>query len=440
MQKDLVTMSIRELNRLEVIQKVADGLLKQGQAGDLLGISTRQIKRLVKGYREEGAKSLGSKRRGKKGNRGHSQHFKNQIMDLVSKQYADFGPTFAAEKLFERDGCKINKETLRQWMIESKLWKGKKRKTGIIHQRRNRRPCLGELVQIDGSHHDWFEGRSEKCCLLVFIDDATSRLLELRFEKQETTLGYFNGTRSYIKKHGRPDAFYSDKHGVFRVNAVEAESGTGETQFGRAIRELGIKIIFANTPQAKGRVERANETLQDRLVKELRLKNISDIETANAFLPQYMLEHNARFSVEAANPTDLHRKEVPTETQLNLIFTHQEQRIISKNLEISYRNIIYQIKTATQGYQLRKASITVCDDQQGNIILLYKGKVLEYSTLDKKNRVTDAVGRKELQQASKFDGRAKGHKPKAGHPWKQYHDDKVNGVGLSTALTSLTSI
>ncbi len=440
MQKDLITMSIRELSRLEVIQKVADKLLKQGQAGDLLGVSTRQIKRLVKAYREEGAKSLESKKRGKKGNRGHNQDFKNKILDLVSKQYADFGPTFAAEKLLKRDECKINKETLRQWMIESKLWEGKKRKTGIIHQQRNRRPCFGELVQIDGSHHDWFEGRSEKCCLLVFIDDATSRLLELRFEKQETTLGYFNATRSYMKEHGRPDAFYSDKHGVFRVNAVEAESGTGETQFGRAIRELGIKIIFANTPQAKGRVERANKTLQDRLVKELRLRGISDIETANAFLPQYMLEHNTQFSVEAADPTDFHRKGVPTEAQLNLIFTHQERRIISKNLEISYRNIIYQIKTAAQGYQLRKASITVCDDQQGNVTLLYKGKALEYSTLDKKNRVSDAVGRKELQQTSQFDGRTKGHKPKADHPWRQYHDDNENGIGLSTASTSLASI
>lgn len=440
MQKELVTMSISELSRLEVIQKASERLLKQSQAGELIGVSTRQIKRLVKQYRQEGAQSLASKQRGEKSNRAHSKQLKDQVVKLIAQEYADFGPTFAAEKLLERHQLKINKETLRQWMIESGCWKGKPRKTGVIHQQRNRRPCFGELVQIDGSHHDWFEGRAEKCCLLVFIDDATSRLLALRFEEQETTAGYFNATRSYMKQWGRPDSFYSDKHGVFRVNIAEAKSGTGETQFGRATRELGIKIIFANTPQAKGRVERVNATLQDRLVKELRLMKINDIETANKFLPQYILKHNDLFSVKAADPTDVHRKELPTEEQLNLIFTHQEQRIVSKNLEISYNNIIYQIKTTTQGYQLRKATITVCDDQQGNVILLYKGKVLVYTTLDKKNQVADAVGRKELQHAFKADGRAKGNKPKADHPWKGYPNEKQKGAGLPTASTSLASL
>ena len=424
MEGDTITMSQQELDRLEIIQKVDDKHLKQPEAAERLGCTTRQVKRLLKSYREKGAKSLVSKKRGKTGNRKHSLEFKAKIMALVHQYYSDFGPTLAAEKLLERHGLKINKETLRQWMVEEQLWTGKHRKKLTTHQQRTRRSCFGELVQIDGSPHDWFEGRAETCCLLVFIDDATSRLLHLRFEPTETTLGYFRATRAYIKQYGRPLTFYGDKSGIFRVNHPETVEGEHETQFGRVARELDIVIICANSPQAKGRVERANLTLQDRLVKELRLRGISDIETANRFLPEFRKDINRRFGVEATAPTDAHRKSCPSEEIMDLLFTFQETRKLSKNLELSYKNLIYQIKTPGQGYGMRGSNVTVCDDKEGNITLLYKNKILEYTTYKKKKHITKITSSKEINhfvdEAVSASGNSTGHKPPKKHPWRQY--------------------
>ena len=418
METGLRLMSDKELTRLDIIHKVCEQLLTQVQASRQLKLSTRQIKRLVAAYRKRGADGLVSKQRGTRGNREHADAFKESVMECVRKEYADFGPTLASEKLRERQQLRVNKETLRQWMMEAGLWKGKRRKANVVHQQRARRSCLGELVQIDGSPHDWFEGRRGSCCLLVFIDDATSRLMQLRFEETETTEGYFRATRSYLKCHGRPVAFYNDKHGVFRVNIREARSGTGETQFGRAMRELGIEDICANSPQAKGRVERANSTLQDRLVKELRLRNISDIETANAFLPEFIEDHNKRFAVEAANPTDAHRKSLPAEQVLDLIFSRQTIRTLSKNLEVSYNNVLYQIKTNGQGYGMRHAKITVSESTDGDVTIIYKNKKLAFEIFDKESKAVKIVTSKEVNAA--VDGRCKGHKPKAEHPWKRY--------------------
>jgi len=424
MQEGNITMSQTELSRLEVIQKVSNKELNQKGAAQLLGLSVRQIKRLIRDYKQRGAVSVVSTKRGKPSNRRHKKEFKEEVVGLVKVHYSDFGPTLASEKLGEREKRFINKETLRQWMIEGGLWNEKERKKGVLHQQRTRRSCRGELVQIDGSHHDWFEGRADKCCLLVFIDDATSELLALRFESSETTLGYFTVSRDYFQRLGRPLAFYSDKHGVFRINAVEAQRGTGETQFGRAMRELDIQLIFASTPEAKGRVERVNATLQDRLVKELRLQGINDMATANAFLPSYIEAHNKRFAVEAASSIEQHRRALPSEEVLARIFTVQTERIVSKQLEISYQNVIYQIQTKGQGYRLRHATITLCDDQKGDVTLLHRGSVLNYKTLDKKNKVAEAISRKELQAAfnarGKSEGRCAGHKPSAHHPWRQY--------------------
>ena len=449
MPEEFITMSHSEIDRLEVIQKAVGKRIKQSKAAQLLGISPRQVRRLVRDYKKQGAKGLVSKKRGISSNRRSEASFKRKILLLVKENYFDFGPKFASEKLQERHDLKISKETLRQWMIEAGMWKAKRQKKVTVHQSRARRSCFGELVQIDGSPHDWFEGRRDRCCLLVFIDDATSRLLELRFEEQETTLGYFNATRSYLKHYGRPVSFYSDKYGVFRVNAAEAASGTGETQFGRAMRELDIKIIFANSPQAKGRVERVNATLQDRLVKELRLRGISDIEAANAYLPEYMAEHNNRFSVEAADLTDGHRQTLPGEKELDLILTVQCERTLSKNLELSYQNVIYQIKTAGQGYGLRHAKVTVCDNQTGEVTLHCKGKLLDYTTLDKKNRASEGIGRKGLdaivEEKLRSDKRSTGHKPEENHPWRQYElvaqrKAAKNWARLSTSYTGLASV
>ncbi len=217
------------------------------------------------------------------------------MLELVRQNYRDFGPTLAAEALLERHGVEVSRETLRKWMVEAGLWLSRKQRR-TFHQPRLRRESYGELIQIDGSQHRWFEQRGEPCTLLVFIDDATSRLMQLRFVPSESTSSYFEALQGYLETHGCPVAFYSDKHSVFRMNR-DAAGGQGMTQFGRALAELNIEILCANSSQAKGRVERANRTLQDRLVKELRLAEISSVEAGNAFLPAFMERFNERFAV-----------------------------------------------------------------------------------------------------------------------------------------------
>ena len=274
MKKDILTMSKKELTRLEIIQKLEEKRLKQKEAGDMLGISARQVRRLLRKYKQEGEAGLISKRRGRPSNNQLDPQIKKKAIDLLHSQYPDFGPTLACEKLEERNGLKLSAESVRQIMIAEELWKPRKHKRPQIHQMRPRRACEGELVQIDGSPHNWFEDRGPYCNLLAYIDDATGRLMELLFTPTETTFSYFQATRHYLVLHGLPVAFYSDKHGIFRVNIKNALSGSGMSQFGRAMKHLDIEIICANTPQAKGRVERVFATLQDRLVKELRLRNI----------------------------------------------------------------------------------------------------------------------------------------------------------------------
>jgi len=325
MLEGLLTMSTEELERLEVILKVVDKRLTQAVASRQVGVTVRQIKRLVKKYREQGAKGLISKQRGQVSNHKYTVDKIEAIKELVRKHYYDFGPKFAAEKLYEQHGIKVSKETLRQWMIEWGLWKAKRQKEAQRHPQRARRECFGDLVQIDGSPHDWFEGRGPKCCLLVAIDDATSRLSSLHFEPSETTAGYFKLMSKYIGQHGLPLATYSDRHGIFRINLPNVSEET-ETQFSRAARELGIEVICAHTPEAKGRVERANQTLQDRLIKEMRLLGINTIEAANAYLPTYIADHNKRFSVAAKSTVDAHRRELPEQKILDLILSHQEER------------------------------------------------------------------------------------------------------------------
>jgi hypothetical protein len=231
----------------------------------------------------------------------------DQLAARVQWVIDNFGPTLVAEKLAEHHGCSVARETLRGWMIADGLWRDRRHRLPPPHQPRRRRDCLGELVQIDGSEHAWFEDRGAPCTLLGFVDDATSRLMQLRFVTSESAFDYFRTTRAYVEEHGKPVAFYSDKHGIFRVNSKEAAGGDGVTQFGRALLALNIDIICANSPQAKGRIERAFGTLQDRMVKELRLAGVSSIAAANAWLPEFITAYNTRFGRDPANAKDLHR-------------------------------------------------------------------------------------------------------------------------------------
>ena len=251
----------------------------------MLRLSIRQVKRIWRRYKLEGALGLVSRQRGQPSNNRMHDEKRRFIITLLYAHYHDFGPTLAQEKLTETHHIRVSVETIRKLMIVEKLWRPRRVKKVRLHPMRQRRACLGELIQIDGSPHRWFEGRAPACTLLVFIDDATGRLMTLLFVPSETTFAYFEATRHYLLQHGKPIAFYGDRHSIFRVNTRNALSGTGLTQFGRVARDLGIEIICANTPQAKGRVERANQTLQDRLVKEMRLRGISSMEEGNAAVP-----------------------------------------------------------------------------------------------------------------------------------------------------------
>ena len=335
MSEGLVSMSGKEVDRLGVIRDLAEGRIRQRQAADQLVLGVRQVKRLARRCRERGAAGLVSGRRGRRSNNAIAPEVRQRDMDLVRERYADFGPTFAREKLVEVHGLKLSAETLRKWMVEDGLRRVKPRRGSPVRQRRPRRPRLGELVQIDGSEHAWFEDRGPRRSLIVFIDDATGRLLALRFVPAETTEAYMGVLRGYLDGHGRPVAVYSDRHGVFRVNHRDRE---GElTQFGRALKTLDIEPIHAGSPQAKGRVERANGTLQDRLVKEMRLRGIDGMEAGNSFPPEFMEDFNRRFAAEPLCPADVHRPVLHDAAELGLILSLHSTRKVSRNLTLQYR-------------------------------------------------------------------------------------------------------
>lgn len=415
MDEKLLTMSKKELTRVEVMKRIDEKRLRQKEAAEMLGVSERHIRRLLRAYRQAGERGLISKRRGQPSNNRLKVEVKQVAMDLLHSRYADFGPTLAHEKLVEVHKLKLGKESVRQLMIAAGRWKVRRKKRPAVHQMHQRRSCRGELVQIDGSPHAWFEERGPKCNLLVYIDDATGELMELFFTPSESTFSYFEATHRYLVRHGRPVAFYSDKNSIFKVNIKQALTGSGMTQFGRALRELDIKLICAHTPQAKGRVERANETLQDRLVKELRLRDLSSIEAANAFVPEYIQDFNRRFAIQPRSNHDAHRPASLSEQAYQLLFSLQEPRILSKNLTLQYKNVLYQIQTARPTYALRKAQVTVCENAQGEIAILYKGNPLNYSIFHKQQRQAENVNPKHLDQHLE-----KTNKPAPDHPWRQY--------------------
>lgn len=300
----------------------------------------------------------------------------------------------------------------------------------MIHPPRLRRGCYGELIQIDGSPHDWFEGRGPRCTLIVFIDDATSRVQWMRFVKAETTFAYFKVLRLYIERYGKPLALYSDQFGVFKVNMKEAKTGTGLTQFGRAMKELDIELIWAHSPQAKGRVERSNSTQQDRLVKEMRLAGICDMEAGNKFLEEHYTEyHNQKFAVAPRDPIDAHRS-CPPLSEMDLCFTLQETRTVQKNITIQYQNKIYKIDVPDKGYRLRQAIVTVCESELGEITILHHVKSLSYTVLDKKQHYAETVSGKALEVRSIGKERI-AHRPSANHPWRRY-DDTVTKALVAT--------
>lgn len=411
----LLQMSAKELSRLEVMQRLSGKQMSQKEAGRMLNLSTRQIKRLLQAYRQKGAAGLVSKHRGRQGNNRLAESVKKQALNLLKTKYRGFGPTLAHEKLVEKDKLKLSDESVRQLMIAEDLWKPHKAKKLVVHQLRKRRACFGELVQIDGSPHDWFEGRTEACVLLVFIDDATGKLVQLRFVESESFFSYCQAAESYFRQSGKPVAFYSDKNSIFRVNLPSLGTGEALTQFGRAMQELDIEIICANTPQAKGRVERVIQTLQDRLPKEMRLRNLNSYAAGNAYLPEFLQEFNARFGETPRSAVDLHRP-LTLQEDLACILAWQETRSLSKNLTLQFHKTVYQIQTKRPSYALRNAQVTVCMNAQQQLTILYNGKSLPYTIYHHQAQQANIISAKQLDLAL---NKRLPTKPAPDHPWRQ---------------------
>ena len=389
-----------EMDKIIVLQDIKKRNLTQQEGASLLSLSPRHVRRLLKRVASEGPSGL-KRRPTKSNNRAHPEPFKKSAISKVKKSYSDFGPTFASEKLWEIDRLKINKETLRQWMIEEALWKGKIRKSSPLHQSRQRRSRFGELVQIDGSHHDWFEERRAKCCLLVFVDDATSKILTMHFEESETTAGYMSGIDAHLSQYGRPLAYYSDRHSIFRTTR-NTDGYFKETELHRALKDLNIELICAYSSQAKGRVERANQTLQDRLIKEMRLKNISTIEEANAYLPEFIEKYNKKFAVQAENPEDAHRSVHQSEEVLGRVLSRHYTRKLSKTLEFSFDGLLYQVENLGKGYRYQGTHVNIYQhhkgDKAGNIEVLCGDEVLQVVALNKQTRGPIMGDRKDIDR------------------------------------------
>src|SRR5712672_4378802 len=385
----VVLMSKRELNRIDVLARLDGGRLTSAAAADLMRLTLRQTHRLLKRYRNGGAAAIANRRRGRPSNNRLPDVVRDHAIALVREYYADFGPTLAAEKLGKRHDVRVSRETLRGWMQRAGIWlpRAERRR---IQQPRHRREHFGELIQIDGSDHRWFEDRAAPCTLLVFIDDAPSRLMELRFVPSESTFAYFEALKGYLQHHGKPVAFYSDKHSIFRVSREDAAGGDGMTQFGRALSELNIEILCANTSQAKGRVERAHHTLQDRLVKELRLASISTIEAANAFLPSFVANYNGRFAKLPARDKDLHRLLDPRQ-DLDEVLCWREQRQVSHQLVVNYSRMKLTLKPEGLAVRLRGKMVEIYDFPDGRLEVRWKGRSLPYSAFDKLQRVSHAA-------------------------------------------------
>lgn len=383
----LVAMSVKDLQRIEVLTEVLAGRRSVASAATVLAISDRQVNRLLVRYRDGGGGALIHKARGRTSNNHLKAGDREYALELVRRNYRDFGPTLATEALQERHGIKVGRETVRKWMAADGLWLSRKQRR-TFHQPRLRRGSYGELIQIDGSEHRWFENRAEPCTLLVFIDDATGKLMQLRFVASESTESYFEALRGYLDAHGCPIAFYSDKHSVFQATRQEAKGGQGMTQFGRALAELNIEILCANSSQAKGRVERANRTLQDRLVKELRLAGVNDMAAGNSFLPGFVERYNQRFSVRAARSENLHRTLNVAASRLQDILCHREQRYVGAQLTISYdrKQIILDRNEVTE--ELAGKYVELYDFFDRPLEVRWKGVALPYRVFRKDQRVS----------------------------------------------------
>jgi len=432
-----LTMSNCEIDKLKVIQNTIDKRLTWPQAGEILSLSDRQIGRLCAKVREEGNRGIIHGLKGYASNHQLPDGLVDKALGLVKLRYHDFMPTFANEKLFEEQGIKLSVSVLRLAMIKDGIYRLKKHKPK--HRKwRERRACVGMLVQLDGSEHDWFEGRGPKCALLVFIDDATSRILYARFITVEDTLNLMQCAKEYLKINGRPVAIYVDKDSIYKINRqanVEEElrDEMPLTQFTRAMGELGVEMIFADSPQAKGRVERGFRTHQDRLVKELRLAGISDMAAANEFLDAvYIAKHNAKFAVAPASPVNVHRALFKTH-KLDEILCVKLDRTLGNDYTLRYKNRFLQV-TAVQEMRIRPGKIVTVEQWlDGSLHLKFKGAYLRYEAIEKRpykgyyatnSRLLNVT--RETVKGSSIPGKD--------HPWRRFNGGRKSAPQPLTAI------
>jgi transposase-like protein len=395
-------MSLKERDRQDVMSRVKRGELTVVEASGLLRISLRQARRVWKGFQADGVAGLVHGLRGRVSNRRFPEEFRQRVLKRQQERYADFGPTFACEKLAE-EGMVLSPDSLVAFLKERHLWV-RRRRHGKHRRRRERRASFGSMVQMDGSHHDWFEGRAGKCVLMVIIDDASNRTYA-RLYPAETTEAAFDVFGRWVKAQGFPRAVYVDRHGIYR----DEEHPEKPTQFGRAMKELGVELIRAHSPQAKGRVERRNAVFQDRLVKEMRLRNISDMKQANAFLEEKFLgEMNGRYSVKARRQTDLHRPVGP-EVVLEEILCVQEQRVVGQDWCVRWHNRWLQIAASHGALALAGRRVLVKHRADGQVVLEYQGRRLEYQFFG--SRPAPAKPKRTVINNVSW-------KPPADHPWK----------------------
>lgn len=372
-------LTAKQAKRYAVIARVLAGGITQGQAALELGLSRRQIIRLCQRVKGQGIQGLISKRQGRPSHKAIAQGEQARYIDIIKAQYEDFGPTLAHEYLSKEHGYSHSRESLRKAMIGSGLWSVKARRTPAPHPLRQRRAQRGELVQIDGSHHDWFEGRAGKCCLIAFIDDASSQILAARFSQEESTADYFALLGEHITAHGLPQALYSDRAAVFTKSDPEDSAAT---QFERALMQLGIEPVCAHSPQAKGRVERLFKTLQDRLCKAMRLGDITGIEAANSYIASYIAQHNAAFAVPARDSQDAHSACQHDPQELARILAHHHHRVLNANQSCSFEGSILQVKAgqahAPKLCKGQSTQVGIVKYASGQLEIVYRGKVLAH--------------------------------------------------------------
>jgi len=412
---ETLLMSMKERRRLVVLSQVKLGQLTVSAAAHRLNLSERQARRVWRRYCQNGDAGLIHRLRGRPGNRQSDSYKRSQALELYKLHYGDFGCTLACEYLQERHGLTVDDQTLRRWLASAGLWH-RRRRGPSQHRRRLRKPCFGELVQLDGSHHAWFEGRGDldQCVLMVMIDDATGWTLA-RFFESETTLAAMTLFRHWVNQYGLPGTVYPDRHSIYRVNTKQADEiqlRTGKrppTQFGRAMDELGVILICAKTPQAKGRVERMNGTLQDRLVKALRLEGICDITSANEFLESTFLPRlNAKFVVEPTDRRDVH---VPVaRTVLDEAMCVQTPRVVGRDHCVSWDGQVLQLFPGSMN--LASKRVQVRQDLTGQVSVWWRGQQIRYAP------VPQRLVRPKLSLVDRVETHARPWKPPANHPWR----------------------